>query len=166
MFLVFHEPLITLQGAATARKTIFLRSWNIRESSKIPCKYHLFINFLAEQKDRISHHRKVQSENFSVTSKYHIFFNFLAQRKTVFFISKTFKTRTFNLSLKMTFNAEENIISLFFVLLCKAEPPPSSFLRLPKLRKHCEKINSVPTYCVEKDSFCSQKSLTSTFPLS
>ena len=35
----------------TARKTIFLRSWNIIESSKRPRKYHLSINFLAEQKN-------------------------------------------------------------------------------------------------------------------
>ena len=34
----------------TARKTIFPRSWNIIESSKIPCKYHLSINILAEKK--------------------------------------------------------------------------------------------------------------------
>ena len=34
----------------TARKTIFLRSWNIIESSKRPRKYHLSINFLAEKK--------------------------------------------------------------------------------------------------------------------
>ena len=34
----------------TARKTIFPRSWNIIESSKRPCKYHLSNNFLAEKK--------------------------------------------------------------------------------------------------------------------
>ena len=33
----------------TARKTIFLRSWNITESSKRPRKYHLSINFLTEK---------------------------------------------------------------------------------------------------------------------
>ena len=41
----------------------------------------------------------------------------------------------------------------FLFLLCKGEPPSSSFLRLPKLRKYYGKIISVPTYCVEKDFF-------------
>ena len=36
--------------------------------------------------------------------------------------------------------------------LCKAEPPPSSFLRSPKLRNYFEKIISVSTY-VEKGFF-------------
>ena len=40
----------------TARKTIFPKSWNIIESSKRPRKYHLSINFSAEEKDRISNH--------------------------------------------------------------------------------------------------------------
>ena len=48
----------------TARKTTFPRSWNIMESSKRPSKYHLSINFLA-------------------------------QNMSVFPISETFKTRTF-----------------------------------------------------------------------
>ena len=34
----------------TARKTIFPRSWNIIESSKRPCKYHLSINFLTQKR--------------------------------------------------------------------------------------------------------------------
>ena len=79
----------------TARKTIFLRSWNIIESSKRPRKYHLSINFLTLKKDRISNHQKVQKKNFPVISKHHIFVNFLAQEKTVFPISKKAKTRTF-----------------------------------------------------------------------
>ena len=36
------------------------------------------------KKDRISHHRKVQNKNFSVTSKYHLSINFLTQKKTDF----------------------------------------------------------------------------------
>ena len=36
------------------------------------------------KKDRISHHRKVQSKNFLVISKYGLFINFLAQKKTAF----------------------------------------------------------------------------------
>ena len=47
------------------------------------------------KKDRISHHRKVQNKNFSVTSKYHLSINFLTQKKTVFPITEKFKTRTF-----------------------------------------------------------------------
>ena len=109
----------------TARKTIFPRSWNIKESSKRPRKYHLSINFLAEKKtifpitemfkartsqqlvnivfpstswlkkDRISNHRKVQNKNFPVISKYHISVNFLAPEKTVFPISEKAKARPF-----------------------------------------------------------------------
>ena len=33
----------------TARKTIFLTSWNVMESLKRPSKYNLSINFLAEK---------------------------------------------------------------------------------------------------------------------
>ena len=62
------------------------------ESSKIPSKYHLFINFWLK-KDRVIHQQKVQNKNFSVVSKYHISINFLAQTKTVFSISEKFKTR-------------------------------------------------------------------------
>ena len=79
----------------TARKTIFPRSWNIKESSKRPRKYHLSINFLAEKKDHISHHRKDQNKNFTATSKYRLSINFLTQKKTVFPITEKFKTRTF-----------------------------------------------------------------------
>ena len=39
-----------VKPSITARKTIFSRSWNIIESSKRPCKYHLSNNFLAEKK--------------------------------------------------------------------------------------------------------------------
>ena len=42
-------PLCSAKKSCTARKTIFLRSWNIIESSKRPRKYHLSINFLAEK---------------------------------------------------------------------------------------------------------------------
>ena len=39
-----------IQAIHTERKTIFPRSWNIIESSKRPCKYHLPIKFLAEKR--------------------------------------------------------------------------------------------------------------------
>ena len=79
----------------TARKTIFPRFWNIMESSKRPCTYRLSISTLAEKKKRISHHRKVQNKNFSVTSKYHLSINVLAQKNTIFVIPEKIKTRTF-----------------------------------------------------------------------
>ena len=147
--------------STTARKTIFSRSWNIIESSKRPCEYHLSINFLTQKKDRISHHRKVQNKNLPVISKYHISVDFVAQEKTVFpisenvktrtfqysiniifpltfwlkntisFISKKFKTRTFKLSEKMIFHAKENNTSLFFVFHVKLNHPLPHFLGHP-----------------------------------
>ena len=77
------------------RKTIFLRSWNIIESSKRASKYHLPISFLAEKKDCISYHRKVQNKGFSETSNYHLSINFVTQKKSVFSITEKFKTRPF-----------------------------------------------------------------------
>ena len=65
-----------------------------RKLKRNPCKYHLSINFLAQKKDRISHHQKVQNTKFQVISKY-ISVNFLAQEKTVFPISEKVKTKTF-----------------------------------------------------------------------
>ena len=73
----------------TAQKPVFLRSWNIKESSKRRSK-HLCINFLAK-KVHISHHRKVQkkklsvahNKNFSVISKHHISINFLHQKDCI-----------------------------------------------------------------------------------
>ena len=131
----------------------------------------------------ISHHQKVQNKNFSITSKYHLSINFLTQKKTVISITEKFKTKTSQwsvniifpstfwlkkrryfpvrryLSVKMIFHSKENIT-------CRAESLSSSFLRLPKLCRNYGKIISLPAYNVEKDFFCSQKSITSTFPLS
>ena len=53
-----------------------------------------------------------------------------------------------------------------FYFLCRAEAPSSSFLKLCKFRKYYGKIIFLPTSWVEKEYFCSQKSITSTFPLS
>ena len=47
------------------------------------------------KKDRVSHHRKVQNNNFLVTSIYHFSINFLTQKKTVFPTTEKFKTRNF-----------------------------------------------------------------------
>ena len=109
----------------TARKTIFPRSWNIKESSKRPRKYHLSINFLAEKKTIFPITKKFKArtsqqlvyivltstswlkkrlyfqspksskQELSRISKYHISVNILAPEKTVFTISKKVKTRTF-----------------------------------------------------------------------
>ena len=65
----------------TARKIIFLMSWNITESSKRSSKYHLSITFLTKKKDRISRHSK---QELSVISKYNISINFLAQKYHIF----------------------------------------------------------------------------------
>ena len=65
----------------TARKIIFLMSWNITESSKRSSKYHLSIKFLTKKKDRISRHSK---QELSVISKYNISINFLAQKYHIF----------------------------------------------------------------------------------
>ena len=34
----------------TAQKTVFPKSWDIKQSSKRPSKYHFYINYLAERK--------------------------------------------------------------------------------------------------------------------
>ena len=74
-------------------KNHIFKSWDIKESSKRPSKYHLFINFFAEKKilsfhqlfgatkDHIFHLQNIQMKNFSVISKYHLSMNFLAQKK-------------------------------------------------------------------------------------
>ena len=54
----------------------------------------------------------------------------------------------------------------FFVFLYRAEASSSSFLKLCEFCKYCGKIIFLPTSCVEKEYFCSQKPVTSTFPLS
>ena len=118
----FFVAMLLLIFKSTAGEAMFLRSWNIMESSKRPSKhpsinflskkrpyshlrkvqnknfsviskYHLSINFLA-QKKTISHLKKVQNKNFLVISKYHLSINFLAQKNTIFTISEKFKTRT------------------------------------------------------------------------
>ena len=38
----------------TARKTVFLKSSNVMESSKTPSKYHVPINFLAQKQGLFS----------------------------------------------------------------------------------------------------------------
>ena len=115
---------IPFKRCYTARKSIFLKSWNIMESSKRPSKYPLSISFLAQKnvfpisknfktrpfqqsvniifpstfclkKDGISHLRKGQNKNFSIIDKYHISINFFAQKETVLPISGKFKARTF-----------------------------------------------------------------------
>ena len=61
-------------------------------------KYQVNIIFLSTfwlKTDRISHHQKVQTRNFSVISKHHFSFYFSAQQKTVFPISEKIKLRTF-----------------------------------------------------------------------
>ena len=57
------------------------------------------------QKDRISHHRKHQNKNFSVTSKYHLSTNFLTQKKAVFSITENFNTRPFQQSVNIIFQS-------------------------------------------------------------
>ena len=79
---VFERGESKFCAVFTAQKIMFTRSWNIIESSKRPCKYHLSINVLGEKK------------NFSVTSKYHLSMKFLTQKETVFPIAEKFKTRT------------------------------------------------------------------------
>ena len=53
------------------------------ERSNRPSEYHLSINFLAQEKDPISHLPKDHNKNFAVISKYHlsIIFFFLAKKK-------------------------------------------------------------------------------------
>ena len=51
------------------------------------------------QKDQvniISHHRKVQNKDFSVTSKYHLSINFLTQKRPCFPSSKSSKQGLFS----------------------------------------------------------------------
>ena len=74
-------------------------------------------------------------------------------KNTIFFTSKKFKTRSFQLSVNMIFHAKENTTSSFFCFLCRAEAPSSSFVRLSKFPKCYGKINSVPSYGVEKYFF-------------
>ena len=97
---------------------------NSKQELSVISKYHLSINFLA-QKNRISHFRKDQCKNFSVISKYHISIKFLDQK----YISKKFKTRTFQLSVNMIFHAKEHITSPFFYFYyVELKHPPSHFL--------------------------------------
>ena len=48
------------------------------------------------KKDRISHHRKVQNKNFSVTSQNHLSFNFLNQKRPFFPSPKSSKQDLFS----------------------------------------------------------------------
>ena len=55
------------------------------------------------------------------------------------------------------------IVFCFFVYVEQKHPP------LPHPLNYASFVNTMerlPTYCVEKDFFCPQKSITSTFPLS
>ena len=53
-----------------------------------------------------------------------------------------------------------------FFFLCRAEATSTSFLKLCKFRKYYGKVIFVPTSCVEKAFFCSQKFIPSSFPSS
>ena len=53
-----------------------------------------------------------------------------------------------------------------FFFLCRAEATSTSFLKLCKFRKYYGKVIFVPTSCVEKGFFCSQKFIASSFPSS
>ena len=113
----------------TARQTIFSKPWNIMESQKRPSKYHLSINYLAEKKDRISHHWKVQNKTFSVISKCHISIKFLAKKRWYSMLKKKSSYR-----------------------FLKTERLSFSFLKIScKFRKYYGKIIFLPTSCVEKD---------------
>ena len=52
----------------------------------------------------ISHHRKVQNKNFSVTSKYHLSINFLTQKRPYFPSSKSSKQGLFSNQLIPSFH--------------------------------------------------------------
>ena len=50
--------------------------------------YIIFSSTFWLKEDRISHHRKVQSKNFSLISKYHLSINFLTQKRPYFHSQK------------------------------------------------------------------------------
>ena len=86
----------------TARKSTFPKSWNIMESSKLPRKYQLSINFLDQKRPYFLSLKSSKQELFhtqktwySMLKKISSYINFLNQKKTVFPISEKFKTRTF-----------------------------------------------------------------------
>ena len=117
------------------------------------------------KKGRISHHWKVQNKNFSVISKYHISINFLAQKYHIFHLQKI-QNKNFLVISKHDIPSQRKYHLVVAFFLCRSKAPSSSFLRLSKFRKYYGKVISVLTYCVEKDFFCFQRSITSTFPSS
>ena len=74
-------------------KNHIFKSWDIKESSKRPSKYHLFINFFAEKKTVFPIIKKFK--NFSVISKYHLSINFLAQKNNRIFHLRKFQNKNF-----------------------------------------------------------------------
>ena len=86
--LSFHQRLGWIEDRISHSQK--LQNKNFLVSSK----YHLSINFLAQQRPCFSF-PKGSNNNFSVISKYHIPLNFLTKRNPAFSISKTLKTRTF-----------------------------------------------------------------------
>ena len=61
---IFEAVALKSLSCSTARKTIIPRSWNIIESSKRPCKYHLSINFLTEKKTLFPIPEKFKTRTF------------------------------------------------------------------------------------------------------
>ena len=61
---LLHSISTCEAGTITAQKNIFSTPWNITKSSKRPSKYHLSINFVAQEKIVFPISEKLKTRNF------------------------------------------------------------------------------------------------------
>ena len=120
------------------------------------------------KKERISHSQKDKNKIFSVINKHHISSTFWL-KNTIFSSSKKFKTITFESSVNMIFKAKKHITSLFFCFFyveVELKHPPPHFLGYPSFVNTMERSSIYQLAALKNIFFCSQKSITSIFPLS